>query len=127
MKTFFITTYLQTNVRSIKMVRLKIYNGFTFDNQKKMLVKLQVAVIVRLIKLDISIFLIFMLVLLGQSMLQSCKCNRVMVLDVTLAKSSKSHAEFQGVDFCPVEIFPKPNRDSDSVKNSASHDIKFIT
>ena len=26
-----------------------------------------------------------------------------------------------------MEIFPKPNRDSDSVKNSESHDIKFLT
>ena len=26
-----------------------------------------------------------------------------------------------------MEIFPKQNRDSDSVKNSESHDIKFIT
>ena len=37
------------------------------------------------------------------------------------------YAEFRGADFLPVEIFPKPNRDSDSVKNSESHDIKFLT
>ena len=36
-------------------------------------------------------------------------------------------AEFRGADFLPVEIFPKPNRDSDSVKNSESHDIKCLT
>ena len=29
--------------------------------------------------------------------------------------------------FFPVEIFPNPNRDSDSVKNSESHDIHFLT
>jgi len=29
--------------------------------------------------------------------------------------------------FFPVEIFPMPNGDSDSVKNSESHDIKFLT
>ena len=36
-------------------------------------------------------------------------------------------AEFRGADFFPVEIFPKPNGDSNSVKNSESHDIKFLT
>ena len=36
-------------------------------------------------------------------------------------------AEFRGADFCPVEIFPNPNRDSDSVKNSESDDIERIT
>ena len=36
-------------------------------------------------------------------------------------------AEFRGADFFPVEIFPNPNTDSDSVKNSESHDIKFLT
>ena len=29
--------------------------------------------------------------------------------------------------FFPVKIFAKPNRDSDSVKNSESHDIKILT
>ena len=29
--------------------------------------------------------------------------------------------------FFPVKIFPKPNGDSNSVKNSESHDIKFLT
>ena len=38
-----------------------------------------------------------------------------------------SYAEFRGADFFPVEIFPKPNGDSNSVKNSESHDIKFLT
>ena len=36
-------------------------------------------------------------------------------------------AKFRGANFFPVEIFPKPNRDSDSVNNSKSHDIKFLT
>ena len=27
----------------------------------------------------------------------------------------------------PVKIFSKPNRDYDSVKDSESHDIKFLT
>ena len=36
-------------------------------------------------------------------------------------------AEFRGANFFPVEIFLKSNRDSDSVKNSESHDIKFLT
>ena len=35
--------------------------------------------------------------------------------------------EFRGADFYPLEIFPKPNRDSDSVKNSESRDIKNLT
>ena len=36
-------------------------------------------------------------------------------------------AEFRGADFFPVHIFPNPNRDSDSVKNSESNDIKILT
>ena len=36
-------------------------------------------------------------------------------------------AEFRGADFFPVEIFSKPNGDSNSVKNSESHDINFLT
>ena len=38
-----------------------------------------------------------------------------------------AQAEFREADFFPVEIFPNPNTDSDSVKNSESHDIKFLT
>ena len=33
--------------------------------------------------------------------------------------------EFRGADFCPVHIFPNPNTDSDSVKNSESDDIEI--
>ena len=40
---------------------------------------------------------------------------------------SKSIPEFRGADFFPVEISPNQNKDSDSVKNSESYDIKFLT
>ena len=32
-----------------------------------------------------------------------------------------------GADFFPVKIFLQLNRDPDSVKDSESHDIKFLT
>ena len=38
-----------------------------------------------------------------------------------------AQAEFRGADFFPVEIFPNPKRDSDSVKNSEVYDIKMLT